>query len=329
MTENKIVFICPYFGTIEKGKYKLWLKSCEKNSTIDFLLITNDNTALEFDLPDNVVPVNMTWDECRELMQNNFDFDLTVAYAYKICDFRPAFGEIFADYIKDYDFWGHTDSGDTILGDIRAFLSDDILNNYDKIHIYGHLTVFRNTPDNNARYRILSASGLTIRDIFSAEENMCFDDMYQKASINRIYKENNFPLLEEVDNLVADIWPHNWRFKLPQDNDIFIARVFEWDNGKLYELTVVDSEVKKREIGYVHFQKRKVVDKTSDSTNHFYFVPNEFIDAERELTTEDIINYSKDKLYLEPLKGRIKRIKWYMKHPQAFKRKLSERLKER
>lgn len=324
---NNIVFLCPYFGTIEKDQFKLWLKSCAKNDTIDFLLITNDEAALTFDLPNNVKPIKMTWDECVELLQKNYDFDLTVTYTYKLCDFRPAFGEIFADYIKDYDFWGHTDSGDTILGDLRAFLTDDILDNYDKVHIYGHLTLFRNAPENNARYRIPADSGLTIKEIFTAEENMCFDDMYQKASINRIYEENGFSLQKEVKDLVADILPYDWSFKLAQDNDKSIPRVFEWNDGKLYEHIVYDEEVKKREIGYVHFQKRKIRNSTKEGTNHFYFIPNEFVDAEHELTADEIKEFSKDRLYLDPLKGRIKRVMWYAKHPKSFKRKLNEKLK--
>lgn len=324
--KNSIGFICPYFGTIEKEQYKLWLKSCAANNTIDFLLFTNDEDALSYDVSPNVKLIRMSWEECIKLIQRQFDFELTLAYAYKLCDFRPAFGLIFADYLKEYGFWGHMDNGDTILGDLRKFITDDILNTYDKIHIYGHLTLFRNETENNNRFRIPSKSGMTIEKIFTKDEVACFDDMYQEASINRIYKENNFPLLEEVENLVADILPCNWRFRLAQDKEERISRVFEWNNGKLYELTAVDGEVSKREIGYVHFQKRKVCNKTSEDTEHFYFVPNEFIDAERELTAEDIVEYSKDKLYLEPLKGRIKRLKWYLKHPAAFGRKLKEKM---
>ena len=323
---NSIVFICPYFGTIDKAQYKLWLKSCAANPSIDFLLITDDNAALSFKLPTNVLPVAMSWDECKALIQSQFDFKVALAYSYKLCDCKPAFGEIFHKYIADYDFWGHTDSGDTILGDLRRFLTDDILNAYDKIHIYGHLTLFRNTSENNARYTVPQRNGLTVRDIFTAQENMCFDDMYQSASINRIYKENGFPLLEQVPDLVADIMPDSYRFRLFQDGSKIIPRVFEWNNGKLFELTVVDGNVKRREIGYVHFQKRKIRNEVTDGSDHFYFVPNVLINADRELTTEDIVSYSKDKIYLEPLKGRVKRLSWYIRHPNAFKRKLKEKI---
>ena len=326
MSINSIVFVCPYFGTIGKEQYKLWLKSCEANSTIDFLLITNDEEALSYELPVNVKPIKMTWEECKKMAQRNFDFKLCLEYSYKLCDLRPAFGEIFSDYIRDYDFWGHTDSGDTLLGNLRKFLTEELLNEYDKIHIYGHLALYRNTDENNARYKIPQQNGITVNEVFTAAENMCFDDMYQRASINKIFKENEFALLERIPNLVADILPHDWRFCLSEDRGEVIPRVFEWNQGGVYELAVIDGIIARREVGYVHFQKRKVRNEVTDGSDHFYFVPNVFINAERELTEEDIVSYSKDKLYLEPLKGRVKRLNWYIQHPKAFKRKLEEKV---
>lgn len=322
---NRIVFICPYFGELGKEQFKFWLRSCEYNSTVDFLMLLDDEEALAMDMPQNVHPVKMIWDECRDLIKNQFDFELSIEYAYKICDFRPAFGIIFAEYIKEYDFWGHMDISDTILGDLRKFISEEMLNEYDKIHIYGHLTLYRNTDENNNRFRIPSKSGMTIETIFTTEENMCFDDMYQPASINKIFLENEFPIIERVENLVADVLPWYWRLGLAEDAGKSVPRVFEWDNGKLVELTISDNEkVAKREIGYVHFQKRKISDETSPDSKHYYFVPNRFIDAEKPLTAQDIREYAKDKLYFEPYKARIKRLRWYLKHPDALKRKLSK-----
>ena len=324
--KNSIVFLCPYFGTINKSQFSLWMKCCRKNEDIDFLFITDDDVVFEVERPENVKLIRMSWEECKELIQSRFDFKVSMAYAYKLCDLKPAYGSIFAEYIDGYDFWGHIDFSDTILGELRSFITDDILNEFDKIHIYGHLTLYRNTAENNERFRIPAECGITIEELFSREEVTGFDEMYNNPSINRIFKENGFALLEGVDNLVADVLPHDWRFRLAQDEEKRVSRVFECNDGKLYELSATDGEVSKREIGYVHFQKRKVCNKTSADTKHFYFVPNEFIDADHELTADEIIEYSKDKLYLDPLKGRISRIKWYAKHPSAFMRKLKEKL---
>ena len=45
--------------------------------------------------------------------------------AYKICDIKSAFGDIFSEEVKNYDFWGHCDM------DVRSFMTADLLNKYD------------------------------------------------------------------------------------------------------------------------------------------------------------------------------------------------------
>ena len=47
-----IVFICPYFGKLPKGQFPLWLKSCENNPTIDWIIFTDDRTRYNY--PKNV-----------------------------------------------------------------------------------------------------------------------------------------------------------------------------------------------------------------------------------------------------------------------------------
>ena len=326
--KNKLVFICPYFGKIGMDQFELWLKSCATNSSVDFMLFINDEDIFAMNIPDNVKLIRMSWDECRQLIQSHFDFEVTLVYPYKLCDFKPAFGYIFADYIRGYDFWGHLDLSDTILGNLREFITDPILDLYDKIHIYGHLTLYRNETENNLRFTAPQRNGVSIKDIFKRAEVTCFDDMYHTASVNSIYKEHNYPMIEEIDGLVADVLPHDWYFRLYQDGSVKIPRAFEWDNGKLFELCVINGSVAKREIGYVHFQKRKTVNYTAADTDHFYFVPNMFIDADKPLSAEDIVAYSKDRLYLDPVKGQIKRLAWYMKHPSVFMRKLHEKLSD-
>ena len=48
---KKIVFICPYFGKLPEY-IDVWLKSCEYNKDIDWILITDDKT--DYNYPTNV-----------------------------------------------------------------------------------------------------------------------------------------------------------------------------------------------------------------------------------------------------------------------------------
>ena len=44
---------------------------------------------------------------------------VTLDRPYKLCDFKPAYGFIFGEYLKEYDYWGHCDI-DIVWGDLRG-----------------------------------------------------------------------------------------------------------------------------------------------------------------------------------------------------------------
>lgn len=288
------------------------------------MIITDDDEALAVEHPANVEMKRMSWAECKKHVQEKLNVSVSMAYSYKMCDLRPAYGQIFDEYISGYDFWGHIDLTDTILGDLRKFITDQILDQYDKISYYGHLSLYRNTRENNARYQIPAKNGVSYKDLFKREEGTCFDDMYQNPSINDIFVENGFPLLEKVSGLVADILPYDWYFRLPGEKRKTVPRVFEWNNGKLLEHSVENNSISTQEIGYVHFQKRRVQYCIDQSDDRFFFIPNRVIKATDHLTVEEIKNYSKPKLYLAPTQARMNRILWYAKRPKVFARKVKE-----
>ena len=62
--------------------------------------------------------------------------------AYKIVDYKPLYGCIFHEYLKDYSHWGYCDS-DVIFGDLSKYLTDERLNTYDRIYQHGHLCIYK------------------------------------------------------------------------------------------------------------------------------------------------------------------------------------------
>ena len=70
----------------------------------------------KYDYPDNVKVINMSFTELRKKVQSCFDFKIYLGKPYKLCDYKCAYGLIFEEYIKNYDFWGHCDL-DCIYGD--------------------------------------------------------------------------------------------------------------------------------------------------------------------------------------------------------------------
>lgn len=74
---------------------------------------------------------------------------IRLANPYKICDCKPLYGAAFRDALCGYTHWGFCDV-DVLWGDIRSFLTDNLLSCYDIIStgtgwISGACSMFRNT----------------------------------------------------------------------------------------------------------------------------------------------------------------------------------------
>ncbi|MEE0293202.1 MAG: DUF6625 family protein, partial [Eubacterium sp.] len=65
---KSIVFICPYFGKLPKDQMLLWLKTCQKNNSINWVVITDDKT--DYELPENVSVKYMKFEELKNRIQN-------------------------------------------------------------------------------------------------------------------------------------------------------------------------------------------------------------------------------------------------------------------
>lgn len=297
---KSIVFICPYFGKLPKKQMLLWLKTCKKNDSIKWVIITDDKT--KYQLPENVVIKYMKFDDLKKRIQNKFSFEIIINSAYKLCDFKPLYGFLFPEIVKDFDFWGHCDLSDSIFGDLRLFLTEKVLNEYEKILFLGHMTLYKNTEEINTRFKIVTKSGKKLKDIIGTPNNMAFDEL-NAYSINQIYRKNNYMLLR-IDEMYSDICDLYYDFRLSCYDQNFKQyllpkqpRVFEWNDGKLYDCCVENNTVCKKEIGYVHFQKRNFEYLVSDNCNHFLLVPNKVIPAKDELSVEEIKRYSIRKIF--------------------------------
>lgn len=100
-----IRLVVPYFG--ERPPFlPLVMRSMAANPDVSWLLLTDRPAP---DAPRNVAVQMCTFDDLANRIRSHFDFEISLETPYKLCDFRPAFGEIFADELSGYDFWGHSD----------------------------------------------------------------------------------------------------------------------------------------------------------------------------------------------------------------------------
>lgn len=266
---KSIAFIVPWSGKLPEY-FPLWLNTCKWNPTIDFLLFTDDTK--EFEFPDNVKVYYKSFKEMVDLVQKHFDFKISLNKPYKFCDFRPAFGEIFEEYLKGYDFWGHCDL-DMFWGDIRKFLTNDILCSYKKIFSRGHCNLYKNTKEINSWYKNLPNNGCQeYKTVFQTDKPCCFDEWtgHCGGGISQIIKSNNIRIFDEVYS--ADLNVMKGYFKINRREDLKSKRIyFVFDNGKL---KVINNNIEE-EIMCVHFQKRKLKINMLIDKNKFYFIsPN-------------------------------------------------------
>lgn len=172
--KNPIAFIIFYLGQFP-WYFPYFLHSCRYNSSINFIILSDNKSSLAA-LPPNVKMVYYTIDQFKTEASKVLDFEVVADYGYKLCDFKPAYGYIFKDLVKDYDFWGHCDI-DIIFGNIRNFMTDDLLNEYDVIsarhdYLTGSFALYRNGLFNNA----LFMESKDYKKVYTTPYNFCFDE---------------------------------------------------------------------------------------------------------------------------------------------------------
>lgn len=288
--EYKIVLILPYFGQFN-NYFPLYLESCRSNPTIDWIIFTDDKHV--FNYPPNVRVIYISFEEFRELIQLKFDFNISLRNPYRLCNFKPAYGDIFKDYIINYDFWGYCDN-DLIWGDLRNFLSEDVLANYNKIFELGHISLIRNAPKYNELYKYKNAYKLA----FSEDYDLLFFDEHGLNDIFRITGEKIYK-----HTAIADFNPRRYNFKLNSGctvNENFNSKhIYSWENGKLLRHYVVANEVETEEVMYIHFLKRNMtISKNLRLKEAYVIKPNEFLNLKQfDLSCDNISKCSTYRFY--------------------------------
>jgi hypothetical protein len=141
----------------------MWLPaffiSCRGNSDVQFFIYT------DADAP-GTIPANVHWQpmDAAALSSRASDvlgtrITIDPLRAKKIADLKPVYGLIFADDLRSFDFWAHSDL-DIVWGDVRRFVTEDLLAEHDIVssrskRTSGHFTLYRNTPATNRTFELI------------------------------------------------------------------------------------------------------------------------------------------------------------------------------
>ena len=270
---KKILLILPYFGKFP-NYFNLFLQSVRNNPGVTLLIFTDQ----QIDSDGNIMVNRMTWERFIEFVQSKFEYPVNLHAPYKICDLRPSFGHIFDDYIQEYDYWGHCDC-DLIFGDMRL-LNPMLDYGYDRIGMWGHLILYRNSIEVNNWFHQLDVPKGTplFHEAVAMSKSMFYDEF---GGMNKIadYNEVN----QCTERLFDDInfRARNFYSKRPGNGIDMVSHrtpmIFEYDNGHLYRHYCIKRKWRRDESLYCHLQKRKMAVDDGIDAGKYFIVPNRFV----------------------------------------------------
>ena len=242
----KVCVIGIYFGKLPEH-FPLWVKSVEANETIDFILFTDQSVD---NAPGNLQVISSSLEDIKLLIEHKLDMEISLERPYKLCEYRPAYMQIFEDYVASYDYVGHCDF-DMLLGDIRAFLEEYHIEEYDKFLPLGHLALYKNSDAVKGAYK-LDGGECSYKEAFTTEKACYFDEFV----INDIFRKNGLRLFDNAD-VLANINP-DFSFMQLIDSRNHKKQMFYWEDGKVYRAFVDGVDVKTEEYIYIHLPRRKM-----------------------------------------------------------------------
>lgn len=244
---GNIRIIIPYFGHLPCWM-QLFLDCCGRNELISFLIFTDDFSIQEMRISSNVRICCCSFGSIQERFKERLTEDLYLEHPYKLCDYRPAYGWVFQDYLKDFSYWGYCDI-DLIFGDIMSFLKRIDYNRYDRLFSFGHLTIYRNTPKINNLFREKNTQGFSFPFVCKTTYPCHFDEI----GMNDICTKAQIKWFKDGFHLQVDLWQYHLRNK-------FWKRKYEiitYEDGKIYSYGKNEDElISKSEHIYFHFQAR-------------------------------------------------------------------------
>lgn len=257
---RKCAFIIPYYGTFP-SYFQLFLNSCGKNDDYDWLIFTDNKT--EYAYPENVHVYYETFDQMIDRVASHFDFDVRLATPYKLCDLKPMYGYLFSDYLQNYHSWGYCDC-DLIFGKISNFITDDMLESFDKIFMLGHCSIIKNTRENNERFMSEYHGEKIYKNVLTSGQIFTFDESYLPNNVNDIFKETGAAIFQ--DDWSANTRARSLSFQITRyahDLDTYLTEatrdaLYVWNDGRLVRYSVRLGHFEQNELLYMHFQRRKM-----------------------------------------------------------------------
>lgn len=286
---KQCAFILPYFGKFN-NYFNLFLKTCGTNPSFDWIIFTDDKE--QYPYPDNVKVVYITFDEMRDYIQHKLDIKISLPHPYKLCDFKPTYGYVFSEYLNNYQYWGHCDC-DLLFGNLEKLLIPLLDQDYDKLFAAGHLTIYKNTPENNRKFMELYHGRYLYQEFLTIPSICWFDEEWKSDNIHSMFLESG-----------SKVYCESLEFNPSQKYAQFVQRDYFSEDRKYHEIRykkalyfwycgnviqIVNNKtnsIKVNEYIYIHFQSRPMLQNVKNLQSEIIqILPNKFV-SERKLPSD-------------------------------------------
>jgi len=281
---NKCVLILPYFGEFN-NYFDMFLKTCGYNKNYNWIIITDNRNKYKY--PNNVKIIYMTLNDLKILIEKKVKFSICLNTPYKLCDYKPAYGFIFEEYIENYEYWGHCDC-DLLFGNLEKLLTPILDKNFNKIFAAGHLTIYKNNFDNN-RVFMSSYNGVQLyRDAFTTDKIYVLDEDWYENNVHSIFIRKD-PNKVYCNDLSMNVAVNSAKFIRDAYNselrefskEAYIPSRYYWDLGNVISIHKNDFgkiKIIKKEYMYIHLQQRKMrIKKSINYEKIIEILPDRFV----------------------------------------------------
>lgn len=257
-SEHSIAVILPYFGNFP-NYFPLWLQSCAANPSVHWFVFTDSKVT--YDYPSNFTVIQCTLQDVERWAQDWLGDDIPLIRPHKLCDFKVLYGGIFSKWIEGYTHWGYCDV-DLIFGDIRSFVTDEILNQYDKVFSLGHFAVMRNQPQVHEMIKAFALGPGVKEYVLLNPHTTLFDEWYGKWNVNQLFTDNGLSIYDPhcmTDAYVGSqsfkrtFWKHELGWYKPEK----ASNLMIWNEERgLTRYFVEGGKVQEESTLYIHLKER-------------------------------------------------------------------------
>ena len=194
----RVAMILPWYGA--KPWYWPLFEASARRIGMDVIVVAEKGFRVK---DRNFRVVEMSLDEVRRRAEKVLGTGVNLTRGYKLCDLRPMYGVVFADILKDYDYWAYGDC-DVIYGrkfnDFLAKVADgdwDVATVQSK-WLSGPFTMLKNVPKINTLFE----RARDWRKTLGCSDNQIFDELGENWF--QMYCFGGVPL--------DDLYKRDWTF---------------------------------------------------------------------------------------------------------------------